>query len=809
MAELKLILITYMQFYRRHVGLLLLFFIGFSLGAALLTAIQGLNLEAGKRYQQTTALIANPVTHFVRPVLGENRLPNSMWSRIRAAGFTQVQPVLEGVIETDKQQKLALRGVNLLQWLTQNASNSAPTINNSYTEFEQLLNTVYIDPKLMQRLNLKNSTINIEVGDTIRTLAVSELQGLGMTMLVDISLADKLLRANGAINYLEISGLSNDQSTQLNVLIGEQARLEAAQEQAFDALSEAFFFNLQALAFLGYVVGAFLSFNAIKLAYNARAHLQQQMWVLGCQRSVLIKALVIELTLLSFVAAVLGALLGAALANALVMDVSATLRGLYQLDRSFVVSLDSNMIASGFTLNIVVLLGFLASQSARLSTFLARIKWPMLILAITATSYLALTANTKMSALLLCVCVLLLFFVITPPLVRAVFNIRWPTQNPIIQWLKADSVVQLPALLSSVLAILMAMGAAVGMQIMVGSFSDTLDTHLEKRLSADLYVRPDQNIQALGHTLRALIEVEKVGVYWSAKSELKTPKNRVAVDVMAFGETASYNQHLTLLNNKVPTATVFEKNKNGVLGCLVNEPALLQYQLKVGDVITLKQHINTLTCQVRAAYYDYGEQGLNVVVTTTTLLNSGLNYTEYGLSLWLKPESDVDAVAEYIQKEHQLDSQQVIANQQFKRFAKQLFGKTFYVTQALNLFIMLIALFGMWVSFLTLGRGQLQPMAVLQTLGVTQQQLLGAKVLQAALIILTTLLLAIPLGLCLGWVLLTYVMPIAFGWTMAMTVDWLQLGGFTMLMFILALFVSALPLIKLTRSAVADNVAKL
>ena len=179
MAELKLILITYGQFYRRHIGLLLLFFIGFSLGAALLTAIQGLNLEAGKRYQQTTALIANPVTHFVRPVLGENRLPNSMWSRIRAAGFTQVQPVLEGVIETDTQQKLALRGVNLLQWLTQNVgSSSSSTTNNSYSGFERLLNTVYIDPKLMQRLNLKNSSINIKVDDTLRTLAVSELKGL-------------------------------------------------------------------------------------------------------------------------------------------------------------------------------------------------------------------------------------------------------------------------------------------------------------------------------------------------------------------------------------------------------------------------------------------------------------------------------------------------------------------------------------------------------------------------------------------------------------------------------------------------------
>ncbi|WP_213611530.1 ABC transporter permease [Pseudoalteromonas sp.] len=808
MAELKLILITYGQFYRRRSGLLLLFFIGLSLGAALLTAIQGLNLEAGKRYQQTTALIANPVTHFVRPVLGENKLPHTLWSRLRVAGFSQAQPVLEGVIETKSKQKLALRGVNLLQWLNvPNTANTAPN-NKGNTSIGTLLNTVYVDPKLIQRLTLNNS-ITVKVGEGLRTLKVTPLQGLGMNMLMDISLADQLLNANGKINYIELSGLTSKQNTQLKALIGDTARLESAQQQAFDALSEAFFFNLQALALLGYVVGAFLSFNAIKLAYNARAHLQQQMWVLGCQKSALIKALVIELALLSFVAAVLGALLGVVLANALVMDVSASLRGLYQLDRSFVVNLNVSMVASGFVLNIIVLLGFLVSQSQVFNAFFVRAKWFMLMLAIVTASYLALTASTKISALLLCGCVLLVFFAITAPVVRAVFNTAWPTQNPIIQWLKADSIVQLPALLSAVLAILMAMGAAVGMQIMVGSFSDTLDTHLEKRLSADLYVRPEQNIDALQRAFNALPDVDKVGVYWSAKSELNTARNTVAVNAMAFGATAEHNQHLTLLNNQALTSTMFEKNESGIIGCLVNEPALLQYQIKRGDVINLKQHMHDLTCQVRAAYYDYGEQGLNVVVTTDGLLQSGFNYTQYGLSLWLNSKSDVDAMAEFIQKEYQLDSQQVIANQAFKRFAKQLFSKTFYVTQALNLFIMLIALFGMWVSFLTLGRGQLQPMAVLQTLGVTQRQLLGAKVLQAAIVILITLLLAIPLGLCLGWVLLTYVMPIAFGWTMAMSINWLQLGVFATLVFILALLVSALPLIKLTRSAVADNVAKL
>lgn len=821
MTELKLILFTYYQFYRRHLGLLLLFFIGFSLGAALLTAIQGLNLEAAKRYQQTTALIDNPVTHFIRPVLGQNKLPQTLWSTIREQGFSQAQPVLEGVIETKTGIRISIRGVNLLQWLTQGTtslakektqikSRSKPeSTQQRESGLSQILSTVYLDPKLIERLTLTNNTITVTVGENFQTLAVIAMPGLGMRMLMDIALADQLLQAEGNISYLELSGLSHTQSVQLTKEITDIARLEQVNEQAFDALSEAFFFNLQALALLGYVVGAFLSFNAIKLAYNARKDLQQQMWLLGCQKSALVNALIIELLILSLLAATLGAFLGTALANTLVMDVSATLKSLYQLDRSFIVELDLTMIATGFVLNVIVLFGFLVSQSTRLSTLFTRNKWLIFAISIFTASYLAFNANTKISALLLCVCVLFLFFAITPSVVRAIFKVSWPTSNPIIQWLRADSIVQLPALLSSVLAILMAMGAAVGMQIMVGSFSDTLDTHLEKRLSADLYVRTEQNIKELKKALSVLPEVDKVGVYWFAASELKSNQKSIPTNVMAFGPSVEYNQHLTLLTKTPLTEDVFAVNEQGLIGCLVNEPALLQYKIALKQIIQLTQHKKQLTCQVREAYYDYGEQGLNVVVLTHELDKIGFNYTEYGLSLWLKPDSDTQVLAEKIQEVHQLDSQQVIANQTFKRFAKNLFGKTFYVTQALNLFIMLIALFGMWVSFLTLGRGQLQPMAVLQTLGVTQKQLLQAKILQAALIILATFVLAIPLGLCLGWVLLTYVMPIAFGWSMAMTVDWMQLGAFGCLAFVLALLVSALPLIKLTRSSVADNVAKL
>ena len=69
--EVPLVLITHLAFYRRHPWLIVLFFLGFSLGSALLTAISGLNQEAKSRYQQSSALIDDPVSHLIRPLPGQ------------------------------------------------------------------------------------------------------------------------------------------------------------------------------------------------------------------------------------------------------------------------------------------------------------------------------------------------------------------------------------------------------------------------------------------------------------------------------------------------------------------------------------------------------------------------------------------------------------------------------------------------------------------------------------------------------------------------------------------------------------------
>ncbi|WP_194866703.1 ABC transporter permease [Pseudoalteromonas sp. PPB1] len=804
MSELRLILLTYAQYYRRHRGLLVLFLIGLSLGSALLSATLGLNQEASKRYQTSTALLAQPVSHFIRPPLGKTGLPFSLWQRLSAAGFEQAHPVLEGRLRSDDDKLVAIRGINLLQWQTAGAAKPVSGDAAQPHSDSPLFDTLFMSPELTTRLQLGKPVLRFE-GDSY---PVSPLEGTGHYALMDISLADRLLKAQGQISYFEVTGLNALQRQQLVDMLGSAARLESAEAQTFDALSGAFFFNLQALALLGYVVGAFLSLNAIKLAYQSRLSLQQQMATLGCRQSQLLKALCLEVAILSVLAATLGNLLGVLMANAMMGDISTVLSSFYQLDRALTVRFDAVLVLIGSALNLMILAGFVVLQT-RLAQQLA--KWltlALLSLACVGGGLLLHLAQTKWQALLLCVCVLLVFFALTPPLVRLVFQVRWPTQAPLLGWLRADSLTQLPALLSSVLAILMAMGAAIGMQVMVGSFSSALDTHLQTRLNADLYVRPDNPTAQMRQALADMQAVKQVGIYWSAQSEVKVTNETVPVTLMSFGEDYRYHQHLTLLNRQ-PLEAVHLNRSNDSIPCLVNEPGMRRYGLIVGSQLEVQQGPHSFHCQITGVFYDYGEPGMSLVVSNSVIAQQAFLYEAVGFMLTLHEGVDSEQLADVISQRWSLTGHQLIHNQVFKRFAKQLFSQTFLVTHALNLCIMLIALFGVWVSFLTLGRQQLQPMAVLQTLGVTQGQLLVLKLSQAGLILGLTLLLAVPLGILLGWVLLAYVMPIAFGWSMAMVLSWSDIWGFCAVVLLLALVVSAIPLLTLIRRNVADNVAQL
>ena len=66
----------------------------------------------------------------------------------------------------------------------------------------------------------------------------------------------------------------------------------------------------------------------------------------------------------------------------------------------------------------------------------------------------------------------------------------------------------------------------MGLQVMVASFNSALQIHLDKRLSADLYVRPDKVTEQQYRWLAARPEVAQLGVYWHAEAALDNAERR-------------------------------------------------------------------------------------------------------------------------------------------------------------------------------------------------------------------------------------------------------------------------------------------
>jgi putative ABC transport system permease protein len=787
--EIKLILATHLAFYRRHPWLMALFFLGFSLGSALLTAISGLNQEANARYQNSSALINNPVTHLIKPLTGKDTIDGNVWLNLRQHGFVNAQPVLRGRLKTNKGQALAIQGVDTLLWLNSAQFNQS-TKNKGKTSSQLSLSTLLVDSQFAERVNSvtdNKATFDLENGQ--KQPDVSLVEGIGLWAITDIANADYLLDAKGQLSFIELSQVTDQQLVEIEQLISGQAQLIDAKQQSFDVLSEAFFFNLTALAMLGYIVAAFLSFNAIKLTLTARNKLLKQMQLLGCTKLNIQLSLVIELIIVSLCTALLGTLGGYLIANALVLDVNRTLIGLYQLDKALVINWQWFNISLGFTLNISALVVILLAQAKQVANKSKQMFYGLLASTVVGLIWLLNYATNEYQALLLCFALLILFILIVPKALSGLVSLPVTITNPLTQWLHADTRLHIKDLHIAIIAILVALGSAIGMQIMVKSFSHTLNAHLEKQLSADIYLRSDKLDNNLRQTLSNLSEVEKLSIYMESDGKV----NNTPANLANFGENFEHYQHISLTSG----LTISEDNFTGK-GCLANEQSKIKFGFSLNDVAVFEQNSTKFNCRITGFFYDYGNPSLSLLTLEKRQKIAALNQDFFGYSIRLKNTSSVAAFSERLSNEFKQDSTNILPNKRFKKMANALFEDTFVVTKALNGFILAIALLSLCTSLLSLSVNQLKQLTILRNLGVTQQQLLTMKLLQTSGVVLFTILFAVPLGFALGLALLKFVMPIAFGWTIHFSLDLSSLLLTCLTLVGVSILCAYLPIRKLT-----------
>jgi putative ABC transport system permease protein len=769
-----------------------LFFLGFSLGSALLTAISGLNQEANTRYENSSALINNPVTHLIKPLTGKYYIDGNLWLTLRQHGFINTQPVLRGRLKTNNGQTLAIQGVDTLLWLNRTQYQQSDA-NADKTPQRFSLSTLLVDSQFTKRLFKKaDNPVSFSLQNGQQQPEVVLADDIGLWAITDIANADYLLEAKGQLSFIELSHVTEQQLTKIEQLIAGQAQLIEAKQQSFDVLSKAFFFNLTALAMLGYIVAAFLSFNAIKLTLTARQKLLEQMQLLGCIKLSIQLSLVIELIIVSICTALLGTLGGYVIANALVLDVNRTLVGLYQLDKALVINWQWSNVLLGFILNISALAVILLAQAKQVAQKSQLMFYTLLVCTLVAVVGLLYYATNEYQALLLCFALLMLFILIVPKALSGLVSLPIVISNPLTQWLHADTRHHVKDLHIAIIAILVALGSAIGMQIMVKSFSHTLNAHLEKQLSADIYLRSDKLDNSLRQTLSNLPEVEKLSVYIESDGSV----NNIPTNLASFGETSEHYQHISLTSGLAISEDNFT-NK----GCLANEQSKIKFGFSLNDIAVFDQNSNTYTCRITGFFYDYGNPRILLLTLEERQKTSRLNRDFFGYSIRLKNSTSVAIFSERLINEFQQDSTKILPNKRFKEIANALFEDTFVVTKALNGFILAIALLSLCTSLLSLSVNQLKQLTILRNLGVTQQQLLFMKLLQTIGVVLFTALFAIPLGFALGFALLKFVMPIAFGWTIHFSLDLSSLLVTCLTLMGVSVLCAYLPIRKLTNLA--------
>lgn len=787
---------------------------GLWLATSLLTGVQALNSQARESYARASQLIGGePQASLSAP--GGGTFPQALFVELRRAGWP-VSPVLQGrvTLKGHEDQRLQLMGIEPVSLPSGSAVAGQALAIEQVVEFFSPPGRTWISPQMLQALGLREgdrpSSLN---GVTLPPLQVQTDMAPGV-LLVDIGFAQQIL---GLPDQLSRLLLPKDFTATLPDQFKGQLQLKTSDEENnLSRLTESFHLNLDALGFLSFVVGLFIVHAAIGLALEQRRGLLRTLRACGVSARMLIACLAVELGGLALIGGLAGVASGYLLASVLLPDVAASLRGLYGAEVAGQLSLSPGWWLSGIGLS---LLGALLAgtnsllRAARLpllaladpqawhqahARWLRRQGWVAAIAGVIAV--LALVFGDSLASGFLLMAALLIGAALALPVVLdTVLNLVLHRSRSVLgQWFLADCRQQLPALSLALMALLLALAANIGAGSMTAGFRQTFSDWLEQRLTAELYVNPQNPAQAreLQSWLKQQPSLSAVLPNWQVSIQLQG----WPADVFGVIDHPTYRQHWPLLE-ALGDNPWDRLAKDDAL--MLSEQLARRLKVRLGDHLTLPTPTGPWSPRIVGIYADYGNPKGHILVNVDHLLRGWPQLTPNRFNLRIEPPL-IPAFLKTLQTRFALDDSRIVDQARLKGWSTQVFERTFAATAALNSLTLGVAGVALFISLLTQSQSRLGQLAPLWALGVTRRQLMLLNLGQTWLLAVLTLVLALPLGIALAWCLDTVINVQAFGWRLPLRVFPLQLAQLMGLALLATLLASAWPLYSLYRSQPAD-----
>lgn len=799
--------------WRRHPVQFFSVLTGLWLATALLTGVQALNSQARESYQRASQLIGGQPQTLIEAADGK-LFSQDLFIQLRRAGWP-VSPVVQGRIALEglEDRKLQLMGIEPVT-LPTGISLAGQTLNaEQVVDFLTPPGATWIAPQTLHELNLREGQQpRTENGTPLPPLRATPDMAPGL-LLTDIGFAQPLLSANGQLSRLL---LPDGFKAPLPASLADQLVIrKAGEENNLERLTESFHLNLNALGVLSFIVGLFIVHAAIGLALEQRRGLLRNLRASGVTARLLIATLGVELGVLALLGGLLGVVSGYLLASLLLPDVAASLRGLYgaevagQLNLSLWwwisgigLSLLGALLAGANSLLRAARLPLLALADAQAwqqahARWLQRQGWVAITCAVIAATALYL-GNSLLAGFVLISALLLGAALGLPVLLDKLLSVLLARSRSVTgQWFLADCRQQLPALSLALMALLLAMAANIGAGSMTSGFRETFNSWLEQRLTAELYVSPQNPAQAepLQAWLSQRPEIKAVLPNWQVPVQL----HGWPADLFGVIDHSTYRQHWELLDASADAWDQLVDQDTVML----SEQLARRLNLELDDTLSLPVPAGQWPVRIVGIYADYGNPKGHLLVNARHLLAHWPQLTPIRFNLRIA-QSDVAPLINALRERFALDDTHIIDQIQLKRWSGQVFERTFAATAALNSLTLGVAGVALFISLLTQSQSRLGQLAPLWAMGVTRRRLMLLNLGQTWMLAVLTLLLALPLGLAMAWCLNAVINVQAFGWRLPLRVFPLQLLQLMLLAMVATLLASAWPLFKLHRSRPSD-----
>lgn len=811
-----MLLRTLLSHYRRHPVQAVFLLASIVMANVLLVGTQLINAQARASYAEGERVLrAGPVGQIV-PRDASRPIDEKDYIVLRRQGFQMVAPVMHGLVRTASGEPVELMGIDaLVMPRDSGGSTEAFRGEGGYAGFSFPPYQLWASGARLAQLGWhEGEVVTTAEGRRLPPVRVAPGENLGHRLLLDIGALQEITGRRGELSALLVFAAPPERLAALRAALPPELEF-AATDQAPDPaqLTRSFHLNLAAMGLLAFVVGVFLTYNALAFSYTDRHELLRKVRLAGVTRGELRRVLLLELGLFLAVGSLLGWWLGAQLAVLLLPGVGRTLAQLYGVYIGYPDALAPGggwmpllMTATAALLCVAYPLrqslrapllerwtaGWRQREVARRDLVMLAGGVVLLGLAV-LLGWLARTtpiALAGMASLLLgaALCLPAALRMLLAGLGRLV-----PAQRPRLAWLVADSRWLLGPAALALMAMTLALVANTGLNTMIFSFRSATSDWLQQRLAAQLYFRADQDSAQVAAWLRQA--EPEAGLVERYRKHIDYPlaaERVVRVEVVSLQDDARFEGTVGLLRGEPDAQQRFWSGE----GVYVSERAWRLDGLRTGQRVALCLGREV---PVLGVYHDYGNPLSQWLVSTSLFRTCWPELAPVSLALVGPDGLDWVGLRGRLMAAFGLQEDDLISQAELREIGMAVFDRTFKVTNALNALTLLVAGIGIFCAVSAIHHHRIVQQALLAALGISRRERGALLLTQWGLLGLLCMVLVWPFGTILAGYLAGVVTPVAFGWSFALQLEWRHYGLLALLAAACLLLAVALPSFRLLR----------